>query len=151
VRLGHSIEVICELFDPAFSRAEGGPAPSTGIDDERLETACPQAVSIHEMYSSRRAITRRRGRMRVELNALAKISTVAVAAAVPAAMGPVRRRHACHYRITCDVSHALAKKSGYVICCFSRPRELASCLASSQRSHDSLITVTGEAAVSVSA
>jgi hypothetical protein len=38
------------------------------------------------------------------LNALAKISTVAVAAAVPAAMGSVRRRHACHYRITLHVA-----------------------------------------------
>ena len=90
---------------------------------------------------------------RVVLNALAKISTVAVAAAVPAAMGPGRRRDACHYRITLRRESGVGKKSGYVIRSFSRPRELASCLASSQRNHDSLshrslITITtGEAAV----
>src|SRR6266478_9402067 len=47
-------------------------------------------------------------------------------------MGPVRRRHACHYRITLRRESHVGKKSGYVICFFSRPRELASCLASSQ-------------------
>jgi hypothetical protein len=31
-----------------YLRAEGGPAPSTCIDEEPLETACPQATLTYE-------------------------------------------------------------------------------------------------------
>jgi hypothetical protein len=31
-----------------YLRAEGGPAPSTCIDEEPLETACPQAALTYE-------------------------------------------------------------------------------------------------------
>ena len=106
----------------------------------------------------RAVLGRRRSRSdRRRLNAFAKISIVSVAAAVPAAIGSVHRRHvfarlrrgkhACHCMVTLRRGHASAKNLGCAACFFSRLWELASCLASSQRSHDSLITVTGAEAV----
>ena len=83
--------------------------------------------------------------MRRRLNALAKISTASVAAAVPAAMGSVRRRHACHYRVTLR-RESRVRQIGCALQFFCATRwGLASCLASSP-SHDSVIPVTDEAA-----
>jgi hypothetical protein len=82
---------------------------------------------------------------RVVLNALAKISTVSVAAAVPAAMGSVRRRNACHYRITLR-RESRVRQIGCAPRLFLAPvgtRELPREFPKSLF-HQSLITITGE-------